>query len=70
MFYYRTWKMVAKVIEFPPEIKKSSRELYGLINYGELWKKIHGNALDEKNGLRLNDLVMTCLLYTSPSPRD
>ena len=54
-FYYRTWHKISKYIEFPSELKKSSRELYGLINYGEMRKKFI--RLDEKNGLKLQELV-------------
>lgn len=55
-FYYRTWHKISKYVEFPTQLKKSYRELYGLINYGELRKKI-GSNLDEKNGARLSELV-------------
>ena len=55
-FYYRTWHKISKYIEFPENLKKSSRELYALINYGELRKKV-GNNLDWKKGGKLQELV-------------
>jgi hypothetical protein len=55
-FYYRTWHKIAPHIEFAPNIKKSTRELYALVNYGELWKKV-GGTLGGKLGSKLNDLV-------------
>eukprot|EP00069_Balaena_mysticetus_P015990 bmy_01922T0 len=45
-FYYRTWHKITKYIDFDNVfsrgLKKSSQELYGLICYGELRKKIGG----------------------------
>ncbi|KAG9476788.1 hypothetical protein GDO78_002271 [Eleutherodactylus coqui] len=45
-FYYRTWHKISKYIDFNNifscGLKKSSQELYGLICYGELRKKIGG----------------------------
>uniref|UniRef100_A0A8C6J434 Protein cramped-like n=1 Tax=Melopsittacus undulatus TaxID=13146 RepID=A0A8C6J434_MELUD len=45
-FYYRTWHKISKYIDFDnvfsQGLKKSSLELYGLICYGELRKKIGG----------------------------
>ena len=55
-FYYRTWHKIANHIHFTSELTKNSRELIGLINYGELWKKI-GGTVDEKFGQKLDDLV-------------
>ena len=55
-FYYRTWHKIASHIHFTSELTKNSRELIGLINYGELWKKI-GGTVDEKFGQKLDDLV-------------
>ena len=37
-------------------MKKATQELYGLINYGELRKKI-GGTLDERKGLKLQELI-------------
>ena len=55
-FYYRTWHKISKHIKFPDNLKKSSQELYALINYGELRKKV-GNILDAKKGGKLEELV-------------
>uniref|UniRef100_A0A8C9S9V4 Cramped chromatin regulator homolog 1 n=1 Tax=Scleropages formosus TaxID=113540 RepID=A0A8C9S9V4_SCLFO len=45
-FYYRTWHKISKYIDFSNVysrvLKKSSRELYGLICYAELRKKVGG----------------------------
>ncbi|XP_077984272.1 protein cramped-like [Glandiceps talaboti] len=54
--YYRTWHKISKYITPNEELKKTSQELYGLINYGELRKKV-GGGLNEKIGLKLNELV-------------
>ena len=37
-------------------VKKATQELYGLINYGALRKKI-GSSLDEKKGQKLQELI-------------
>lgn len=55
-FYYRTWHKLKVYINFTGDLKKSTKEIYGLVNYGELWKKV-GSTLDEKSGARLNELV-------------
>ncbi|CAI9570926.1 unnamed protein product, partial [Staurois parvus] len=59
-FYYRTWHKISKYIDFnnvfPCGFKKSSQELYGLICYGELRKKI-GGCMDDKNAAKLNELI-------------
>ncbi|XP_069503076.1 protein cramped-like isoform X2 [Ambystoma mexicanum] len=59
-FYYRTWHKISKYIDFDKvfsqDLKKSSQELYGLICYGELRKKI-GGCMDEKNAPKLNELI-------------
>jgi hypothetical protein len=55
-FYYRTWHKIAPHIQFGPHLKKTTRELYGLVNYGELWKKM-GGTLGVKVGIKLNELV-------------
>ncbi len=63
-FYYRAWHKITPYIDFTSllgeqqeMLKKSARELYGLINYGELRKKLGSSATDEKNLARLNELV-------------
>jgi len=55
-FYYRSWHKIKGYINFTGDLKKSTKEIYGLVNYGELWKKV-GSTLDEKYGARLNELV-------------
>ncbi|XP_078415181.1 protein cramped-like isoform X1 [Cetorhinus maximus] len=59
-FYYRTWHKISKDIDFTNVfsrgLKKSSQELYGLICYGELRKKI-GGCMDDKNAAKLNELI-------------
>ncbi|KAM6114290.1 LOW QUALITY PROTEIN: protein cramped-like [Pterocles gutturalis] len=59
-FYYRTWHKISKYIDFDnvfsQGLKKSSLELYGLICYAELRKKI-GGCMDDKNAAKLNELI-------------
>ncbi len=63
-FYYRTWHKISPYVDFKAlleeqqeHLKKSSRELYGLINYGELRKKLGSAATDERNLSKLHELV-------------
>ncbi|XP_076051583.1 cramped chromatin regulator isoform X2 [Oratosquilla oratoria] len=62
-FYYRTWHKIAKYMKFYEDdrifsgVKKATQELYGLINYGELRKKV-GGTLDERKGQKLQELVL------------
>ncbi|XP_068210212.1 protein cramped-like [Palaemon carinicauda] len=55
-FYYRTWHKISKYITFSEGVKKATQELYGLINYGELRKKI-GSILDERKAQKLQELI-------------
>lgn len=62
-FYYRTWHKICKYVDFPDrrnnadyDLKKSSKELYGLINFGELRKRL-GSQLDDKTGMKLRELI-------------
>ncbi|KAM9393152.1 protein cramped-like isoform 2-T2 [Pholidichthys leucotaenia] len=59
-FYYRTWHKISKYIDFSNAysrlLKKSSQELYGLICYAELRKKV-GGLMDDKNVAKLNELI-------------
>ncbi|XP_020508847.2 protein cramped-like isoform X1 [Labrus bergylta] len=59
-FYYRTWHKISKHIDFSSvysrALKKSSQELYGLICYAELRKKV-GGLMDDKNVAKLNELI-------------
>ncbi|XP_015432218.1 PREDICTED: protein cramped [Dufourea novaeangliae] len=54
-FYYRTWLKISKHLKFSEDVKKTSQELYGLINYGELRRKLP--RIHEKVHLKLNELV-------------
>ncbi|XP_076224008.1 cramped chromatin regulator isoform X2 [Nomia melanderi] len=54
-FYYRTWLKISKHLKFSEDLKKTSQELYGLINYGELRRKLP--RIHEKVHLKLNELV-------------
>ncbi|XP_062340569.1 protein cramped-like [Osmerus eperlanus] len=58
-FYYRTWHKISKHIDFANVsrvLKRSSQELYGLICYSELRKKV-GGLMDDKNVAKLNELI-------------
>ncbi|XP_035219593.1 protein cramped-like, partial [Stegodyphus dumicola] len=57
-FYYRTWHKISKFLEISEFVRKQTQELYGLINYAELRKKI-GGCLNEKNRQKLNELVFS-----------
>lgn len=54
-FYYRTWLKISKHLKFSEDVKKTTQELYGLINYGELRRKLP--RIYEKVHLRLNELI-------------
>ncbi|XP_018573736.1 protein cramped [Anoplophora glabripennis] len=53
--YYRSWHKISKYVKFSEGIKKIAQELYSLINYGELRKKI--GSVSEKCLLKLNELI-------------
>ncbi|XP_022914543.1 protein cramped [Onthophagus taurus] len=53
--YYRTWHKISKHLIFSEEVKKVAQELYGLINYGELRKKLL--FVSEKACMKLNELI-------------
>uniref|UniRef100_A0A1B6CF80 SANT domain-containing protein n=1 Tax=Clastoptera arizonana TaxID=38151 RepID=A0A1B6CF80_9HEMI len=55
LFYYRMWHNISKYLKFPPTIKKGTQELYGLINFGELHKRL--GFITEKTSVKLNELV-------------
>ncbi|XP_076343718.1 cramped chromatin regulator [Tachypleus tridentatus] len=61
-FYYRTWHKISKYLHIGDDVKKQTQELYGLINYAELRKKI-GGCLNEKNRQRLNDLILNGVTF-------
>ncbi|CAH1778154.1 unnamed protein product [Owenia fusiformis] len=56
-FYYRTWHKIAKYVDIQEEseVKKTTQELYALINYGELRRKVR--KLDDKNLDKLRELI-------------
>lgn len=57
-FYYRTWHKISKLIEPVEDLKKDIQELYGLISYSVLRKKLRGGVNpNDKNWQKLNDLV-------------
>ncbi|CAH0560200.1 unnamed protein product [Brassicogethes aeneus] len=53
--YYRTWHKISKYLKFTEGIKKVVQELYGLINYGELRKRI--GSVSGKTCMKLNELI-------------
>ncbi|XP_050355307.1 protein cramped isoform X2 [Nymphalis io] len=61
-FYYRTWHKLSKHVRFDenriltiPDVKKVAQELYALINYGELRRKL--TSVNEKTCARLGEMV-------------
>ncbi|XP_045205619.2 protein cramped-like [Mercenaria mercenaria] len=57
-FYYRTWHKISKLIQPVEDLKKDIQELYGLISYSVLRKKLRGGVNpNDKNWQKLNDLV-------------
>ena len=64
-FYYRTWHKISKYLPTPDEGKRMQKELYGLINYGEMWKRLGGFFNEQLYREKLNELVSLfnlCLL--------
>ncbi|KAJ0172490.1 hypothetical protein K1T71_011629 [Dendrolimus kikuchii] len=55
-FYYRTWHKLSKHVHFDEKVKKVAQELYALINYGELRKKLV--SVNEKTCARLGEMVL------------
>ncbi|XP_026736890.1 protein cramped [Trichoplusia ni] len=55
-FYYRTWHKLSKHVHFDENVKKVAQELYALINYGELRKKLV--SVNEKTCARLGEMVL------------
>ncbi|XP_034836247.1 protein cramped [Maniola hyperantus] len=54
-FYYRTWHKLSKHVDFDENVKKVAQELYALINYGELRRKLA--SVNEKCCARLGEMV-------------
>lgn len=57
-FYYRTWHKISKYLRLAPDAEgvRAHKELHGLINYGEMWKKL-GGYFNDRCGEKLNELV-------------
>ncbi|KAL3265316.1 hypothetical protein HHI36_009524 [Cryptolaemus montrouzieri] len=53
--YYKTWHKISKYLKFSEGTKKAVQELYGLINYGELRKKV--GMFTQKINHKLNELI-------------
>ncbi|KAJ9598246.1 hypothetical protein L9F63_011067, partial [Diploptera punctata] len=60
LFYYRTWHKISKYLKFngicSSEIKNAVKEVYGLINYGEIRKRV-GYCTEKIICTKLNELV-------------
>ncbi|XP_059488324.1 protein cramped [Neocloeon triangulifer] len=56
-FYYRNWHKISKFINFNPDLGKVNQELFGLINYGELRKRLGRSVLDKNVILKLHELI-------------
>lgn len=58
----RTFHEVSKHVKFSDGVKKVVQELYGIINYGELFKKLC--VITEKAYMKLSELIYrgeTCI---------
>ncbi|XP_054168609.1 protein cramped-like [Oppia nitens] len=55
-YYYRMWHKIANSLLTNEVVDKNIQEIYGLINYGEIWKKF-GTKYDNKLTLNLQQLV-------------
>ncbi|XP_053950773.1 protein cramped [Anastrepha ludens] len=53
--YYQTYHKICKYIKFSDEVKKPVQELYALINYGEMRRKLQFVA--DKHFMKLRNLV-------------
>lgn len=53
----RTFHDVSKHVKFSENIKKLVQELYGVINYGELYKKL--GVITDKAFMKLSQLIYT-----------
>lgn len=54
-FFIRTFHEVAKHVKFSENVKKIVQELYGVINYGELYRKL--GVVSDKTLMKLNELI-------------
>ncbi|CAG2102316.1 unnamed protein product [Medioppia subpectinata] len=55
-YYYRMWHKIANSIAPKEVVDKNIQEIYGLINYGEIWKKF-GTKFDNNLSISLQQLV-------------
>ncbi|KAI2800114.1 chromatin binding [Blomia tropicalis] len=55
-YYYRMWHKISQMLKISNAIEKGVQEIYGLINYGEIWKKF-GSKFDAKSSAHLQQLV-------------
>ncbi|CAG2106576.1 unnamed protein product, partial [Medioppia subpectinata] len=55
-YYYRMWHKIANSMAPNEVVDKNIQEIYGLINYGEIWKKF-GTKFDNKLSISLQQLV-------------
>ncbi|KAH8238571.1 hypothetical protein KR032_010574, partial [Drosophila birchii] len=53
--YYQTYHKICKYVRYSEELKKPAQELYTLINYGEMRRKLQ--FLTEKHFMKLKQLV-------------
>ncbi|XP_060531340.1 protein cramped [Cylas formicarius] len=54
-FYCRMFHEVSRHVKFSNKVKKVVQELYGIINYGELYKKL--GRVSEKSCMKLSELI-------------
>ncbi|XP_008192098.1 protein cramped isoform X2 [Tribolium castaneum] len=54
-FYYKTFHMLLGPLKFNEKIPKNVQELYTLINFGEMRRKL--GSISKKNCSKLNDLI-------------
>ncbi|CAG9761973.1 unnamed protein product [Ceutorhynchus assimilis] len=69
-FYSKTFHEISKHVKFSDGIKKVVQELYGIINYGELYKKVRG--ISDKAFIKLNELIYrgaTCVRVKGQNKR-
>lgn len=55
MLYLQTYNKLARFLKFSDDVKKNVQELYALINYGEMRKKL--DFFHEKSYMKLSELV-------------
>nr|XP_027195966.1 probable serine/threonine-protein kinase DDB_G0282963 [Dermatophagoides pteronyssinus] len=55
-FYYRMWHKISQLLKISANVDKGIQEIYGLINYGEIWKRF-GPKFDCRLNVSLQQLV-------------